>query len=68
MHFYIVEYFSCHESALATGWTAEGSDFEYRYRQAFSPLHVVPTGSGAYPASYQKGTGGSFPRGKAIGA
>jgi hypothetical protein len=27
-------------------------------------LHVVQTGSGVYPTSYQMGTGGSFPRGK----
>jgi hypothetical protein len=28
----------------------------------FSPLHSVQTGSGAHPASYLMGTGGSFPR------
>jgi hypothetical protein len=26
-------------------------------------LHTVRTGSGAYPASYQMGTGGNFPGG-----
>jgi hypothetical protein len=31
-------------------------------------LHVVQTGSGADPASYSMGTGGSFPGGKAAGA
>jgi hypothetical protein len=31
----------------------------------FVPLHVVQTGSGAHPASYPMGTGGSFPEGKA---
>jgi hypothetical protein len=30
-------------------------------------LHVVQTGSGAHPASYIMGTGGSFPRGKVAG-
>jgi hypothetical protein len=68
MHFYIIKYFSCHESALATGWTAERSEFEYRERQDFSPLHVVPIGSGTHPASYSEGIRGSFPRGKATWA
>jgi hypothetical protein len=36
--------------------------------QEFSVLHVVQTGSGAHPASYPMGTGGTFPEGKAIGA
>jgi hypothetical protein len=46
---------------LATGWTTEGSEFESQYGQEFSLLHVVQTGSGAHPASYSMGTGGSFP-------
>jgi hypothetical protein len=46
---------------LATGWTAEGSEFG----QEFSFLHVVDTGSGALPASYPMGMEGSFPGGKA---
>jgi hypothetical protein len=29
---------------------------------------IVQNGSGAHPASYLKGTGGSFPGGKAAGA
>jgi hypothetical protein len=29
--------------------------------QEFSLLHVIQTGSGAHPASYPMGTGGSFP-------
>jgi hypothetical protein len=36
--------------------------------QDFSLLHSVQTGSGAHPASYPMGTGGSFPGGKAVGA
>jgi hypothetical protein len=43
------------------GWTTEGSEFESRWGQEFSLLHVVQTGSGAHPASYPMGTGGSFP-------
>jgi hypothetical protein len=35
---------------LATGWTTEGSEFEYRYGQEFSLLHVVQTSSGVHPA------------------
>jgi hypothetical protein len=31
-------------------------------------LHVVQTGSGIHPTSYQMGTVGSFPWGKAAGA
>jgi hypothetical protein len=34
----------------------------------FSLHHCVHTGSGAHPASYPMGTGGSFPGGKAAGA
>jgi hypothetical protein len=30
--------------------------------------HSVQNGSGAHPASYPMGTGGSFPGGKAVGA
>jgi hypothetical protein len=33
----------------------------------FSLHHRVQNGSGAHPASYPMGTGGSFPRGKAVG-
>jgi hypothetical protein len=53
---------------LATGWTTEGSEFESRYDQEFSFLHVVQTGSGVNPISYPMGTRGSFPGGKATGA
>jgi hypothetical protein len=35
--------------------------------QEFSFLHVVQAGSGAHPASYPMGTGGSFLAGKAAG-
>jgi hypothetical protein len=34
----------------------------------FSFHHYVQNGSGAHPASYQMGTRGSFPEGKAAGA
>jgi hypothetical protein len=34
----------------------------------FSLRHRVQNGSGAHPASYPMGTGGSFPGGKAAGA
>jgi hypothetical protein len=46
---------------LATGWTAEGSEFESRWGQEFSLLHIVQTGSAAHPTSYAVGTGGSVP-------
>jgi hypothetical protein len=53
---------------IATGLTTKGSEFESRWGQEFSLLHVVQTGSGAHPASYPMGTGGSFPEGKVAGA
>jgi hypothetical protein len=34
----------------------------------FSLLHSVQTGSGAHPASYPRGTGDSFLRGKGVRA
>jgi hypothetical protein len=43
-----------------------GSEFKSRQGQEFSPLHVVQIGSGAHPASYTMGTGGSFPGGKKV--
>jgi hypothetical protein len=49
-------------------WTTEGSEFEFRYGQKFSLIHVVQAGSGAHAASYTKGTGGFFPGSKAAGA
>jgi hypothetical protein len=49
------------------GWMNEGSEFESRYSQDFSLLHVVETGSEVHPTSYPMGTGGSFPGGKAAG-
>jgi hypothetical protein len=45
------------------GLDAKGSEFESRWRQEFSLLHVVQTGSGAHPTFYPMGTGGLFPRG-----
>jgi hypothetical protein len=45
---------------LATGWRTEWSEFDSRYGQKLSLLHVVQTGSGAHPA-YLMGNGGSFP-------
>jgi hypothetical protein len=40
---------------MATGWMAEGP--ESKYRQDFSPLHVIQTDSGVHQASYPVGTG-----------
>lgn len=48
---------------LAAGWTTYGSEFESRWDQEFSPIHIVQTGSWAQLASYLKGTGELFPRG-----
>jgi hypothetical protein len=49
---------------MAKGWMTEGSEFESRQGKEFSLLHVVQTGSGAHPASYKMGNGGSFLRSK----
>jgi hypothetical protein len=43
---------------LATDWTTKGSEFESRWGQEFSLLHVVQTCSRSHPASYPMGTGG----------
>jgi hypothetical protein len=55
---------------IATGYKLDtkGSQFESRWRQEFSLLHVVQTGYGVHPTSYPMGNGGSFPWGKAAGA
>jgi hypothetical protein len=50
------------------GWKTEGSEFESRYGQEFSLLHLVQIGSRAHPASYSMGSGVSFRVGKAAGA
>jgi hypothetical protein len=44
---------------IATGYEldTERSEFESRYSQEFSLLHVFQTGSGAHPASYPIDTG-----------
>jgi hypothetical protein len=39
------------------GWMTKGSEFESRWGQEFSLIHVIQTGSGAHPASYPMGTG-----------
>jgi hypothetical protein len=46
---------------IATGWV------RFPAVHDFSHLHSVQTDSGAHPASYPRGTGGSFPGGKAAG-
>jgi hypothetical protein len=53
---------------LATGWTTEGSEFEFRWGKEFSLLQVVQTDSVIHPTSYLMGTRGSFIGGKAAGA
>jgi hypothetical protein len=50
------------------GWTTEGSEYESRYGQEFSVLHVVQTGSVVHPTFYTMGTGSSFIKGKVTGA
>jgi hypothetical protein len=45
---------------IATG-PRGGREFESRWGQKFSLLHIVQTDSGVHPTSYKMGTGGSFP-------
>jgi hypothetical protein len=53
---------------MATGWTTQGLEFEFRYGQEFSLLNIIQTGSEVHPPPYTLGTAGSFPGGKAAGA
>jgi hypothetical protein len=53
---------------IATDYGLDDRGVGVRVGSEFSLLHVVQTGSGAHPASYPMGTGGSFPGGKAAGA
>jgi hypothetical protein len=50
------------------GLRAERPGFDSWHGQEISLLHRVQTGSGAHPASYPMGIGGSFPGGKVAGA
>jgi hypothetical protein len=56
--------------AITTGYGLDdrGAGVRVPVGQEFSLLHVVQTGSGAHPASYPMGTGGSFLASKAAGA
>jgi hypothetical protein len=55
---------------IATGYGLgdRGVGVRVLVRSRISLLHVVQTGSGAHPASYPMGAGGSFLGGKATGA
>jgi hypothetical protein len=54
---------------IATGCGLDGRGVGVRVQvgQDFSPLHVIHTRSGAHPASYPMGSGGSFPEVKRPG-
>jgi hypothetical protein len=55
--------------ALGYGLDDRGSRFRFLAGAGnFSLHHRVQNSSGAHPASYAMGNGGSFPRGKAAGA
>jgi hypothetical protein len=43
------------------------SEFKSQWKEEFSFLHVVETGSGIHPASHPMGKGGFFPGDKAAG-
>jgi hypothetical protein len=49
---------------IATGYGPDdqgGREFEFRWSQTISFLHIVQIGSGVHPTSYKMGSGGSFP-------
>jgi hypothetical protein len=54
--------------AIRYGLDGQGVGIRVAAGVNFSPLHVVQTGSGAHPADYLMGTGGTFPGNKAAGA
>jgi hypothetical protein len=54
--------------SIVTGYELDGRPRSCPGRvNNFTLLYSIQTGSGAHPASYPIGTGGSFPRGKAAG-
>jgi hypothetical protein len=53
--------------SLPKNRTTKGSEFESRWGQEFSLLHIVQTGSGAQPAYNPMGVGGYFPGVKRLG-
>jgi hypothetical protein len=57
--------------ALEARWVTQpvwALQFDSRYGQECSHLHIVQIGSGVYPPSYPTGTGRLFPGGKEGGA
>jgi hypothetical protein len=50
------------------GWTTKGLEFESRWEQEFSLLHVLQTDSGTHTAPYPIGTWDFLSGGKAVGA
>jgi hypothetical protein len=57
--------------AIALGYGLDDRGSRVRFpagAENFSLHHRVQNGSGAHPASYPMGTGGSFPGGKEVGA
>jgi hypothetical protein len=55
---------------IALGYGLDDQSSRVRFTAGarnFSVHHRVQNGSGAHPASYPMGTGGSFPGGKAAG-
>jgi hypothetical protein len=47
-------------AGIAKGWMTDGLEFESRWGQELSLLHVVQNGSGVRPASYPMGIGGAL--------
>jgi hypothetical protein len=57
---------TCGKNSILTRGRGVGVRFSARARDLYLP-HSVQTGSGAYPAAYPMGIGGSFSRGKETG-
>lgn len=62
------EFYIIYGKIIAMVWAAEGSWFESKWRQKFSLLHTVHTGSGAHRAPCRIGIWGYFPGAKATEA
>jgi hypothetical protein len=57
-----------YRAMIAQSVLRRAMEFDSRRKQDFSVLLNAQIGSGAYPASYVMGTGGTWPGGKSEGA
>jgi hypothetical protein len=70
LYYYVIyfKYINCSSGSVVSDYGLDDRAIEVRSptgAEDFSSSPCVQTGSGAHPASYPVGTGGSFPGGKA---